>query len=106
MTDKNPCDCCERRNLASGCSHCALDLGETTCTNSECFLNVEDSCMIGIADTCKASPEFEDNRWFHGCDECVYSYTDDNYTWRCDKHDGEKIGMWYEACEDFKERKA
>lgn len=102
----NPCDCCEAVQRASGCSNCVLDEYESTCSNSDCFLNYEGSCKISIARVCKASPEYEDDVAMHDCNECVrFTAKKDKdgveyYT--CGK-DGGQIGKWDTACDNFKE---
>ena len=56
----NPCNVCSR---SDDCPYdCVLNGLRSTgmyCTNYDCFLHYEDSCLIGIADRCGANPDFE-----------------------------------------------
>lgn len=99
----NPCDCCERSSWASGCSNCILDEYETICSNGECFLNHEGSCLLGIAEKCKASPEYVDDSWQHDCSECVSIVWEEGEC-KCLRHEG-IVGACDAVCENFEERK-
>lgn len=55
----NPCNICQNRTKDCMESDCRLStfLLNSNCTNYDCMLNYEDSCIIGIAEKCGACPE-------------------------------------------------
>lgn len=103
MEGKNPCDVCERKNFASGCSGCVLDTHDATCNNYDCFLQYEDSCLLWFGKSCKASTEYADNHYDHDCDECEDFRNGADGLYYCE-NTGEEVTRWQTACEDFKER--
>ena len=101
---KHPCDCCERKNWASGCSNCIWDMRYSTgCGMSvECMHNYEGLCTLGVSDECKASSEYKDELINHDCSECIHYHETGDGEFVC-KSTGEEIGKWDDACEDFEE---
>lgn len=100
----NPCDCCERKNKASGCSNCILDVhGIGTCENYECMLNYDGGCLLGMDDECKCSTAYEDDYTNHDCSECENITEGDDGTFYCCLNQ-EEVGEYDLACTDFKER--
>lgn len=97
----NPCELCEAKNKKSGCDNCALYNNGDTCSRSECFVNFEGSCLLGIASVCKASPEYEDDLWKHDCSECVH-IKDCDGEFSCELT-GDEVCSGDSACEDFEE---
>ena len=108
LDGKNPCDVCQRKDNASGCFGCAIDFSsmQYECSNDQCMLNYELGCLLGLDEVCKASPEFLDDIRDHDCSECVRfreKLDDDGVPyWTC-CDDGEEIGKYDEACENFEE---
>lgn len=105
---RNPCDVCERKNYASGCSRCVLDTNDIKCNNYKCFLQYEDSCMLGIGKVCKSSTEYEDDVYDHDCDDCekfTVKYDEDGCEYYTCGKNGAQVGLYDTACFNFKERK-
>lgn len=52
---KNPCDLCKKQDLCR-LDYCALSVysRKCECTQYQCFLNYEGSCMIGLYENCGA----------------------------------------------------
>ena len=100
----NPCDTCERKNWASGCDSCILDIHSTgECHNDKCFLNYECGCTLGLDDYCKASDAYRDDFDNHDCNECENLRTGADGMLYCELT-GDEVGRWDDACEDFKEK--
>lgn len=104
MENHNPCNVCAAKTHASECMGCALDHHSVgTCNNDRCFCHYECGCLISLDDVCKASTCYVDDVRNHSCSECESHFIDSDGVYRCEHNDGEEIGKWDDACEDFKE---
>lgn len=58
MEDQNPCNCCVNHDRCDLNNNCVFGgLGDSYCTNSDCMLHYEDSCLVGLADKCGSNPD-------------------------------------------------